>query len=129
MFRQKPVRLKLLTPIHDQHVLDELNAEPAPPPGTAVFSKPLECICVRCKVRAVFNAACAERFDEACFRTAGLDLGNWPIRSRCMREIFKTGTSVKWTSSCSIRCTIQCLTMCMIGVYRDRTRSDLLSLF
>ncbi|CAF1014264.1 unnamed protein product [Adineta ricciae] len=48
LFRQKPVRLKLLTIIHDGTVLSKLNSM-STQPGTAVYDKSLECICIRCK--------------------------------------------------------------------------------
>ncbi|UJR31437.1 hypothetical protein I4U23_018930 [Adineta vaga] len=48
IFRQKPVRLKLLTLIHDQNILDNLNTL-STQPGTAIYNKSLECICIRCK--------------------------------------------------------------------------------
>ncbi|CAF1373724.1 unnamed protein product [Adineta steineri] len=48
IFRQKPVRLKLLTLINDQNILNDLNAISSQP-GTAIYNKSLECICIRCK--------------------------------------------------------------------------------
>ncbi|CAF3749976.1 unnamed protein product [Rotaria sp. Silwood1] len=47
-FRQKPVRLKLLTLITDQTLIDNLNVISSQP-GTAIYNKSLECICIRCK--------------------------------------------------------------------------------
>ncbi|CAF1618899.1 unnamed protein product [Rotaria sp. Silwood1] len=47
-FRQKPVRLKLLTLITDQSLIDNLNVISSQP-GTAIYNKSLECICIRCK--------------------------------------------------------------------------------
>ncbi|CAF1190220.1 unnamed protein product [Rotaria sordida] len=47
-FRQKPVRLKLLTLINDQNIIDNLNVISSQP-GTAIYNKSLECICIRCK--------------------------------------------------------------------------------
>lgn len=48
-FRQKPVRLKLLTLIHDQNIIDTLNVMSSQP-GTAIYDRSLECVCIRCKV-------------------------------------------------------------------------------
>ncbi|CAF3352515.1 unnamed protein product [Rotaria socialis] len=47
-FRQKPVRLKLLTLIHDQNIIDNLNVISSQP-GTAIYNRTLECVCIRCK--------------------------------------------------------------------------------
>lgn len=49
IFRQKPVRLKLFTPIIDEKIIDNLNAITVQP-GTAIYNKSLECVCIRCKV-------------------------------------------------------------------------------
>ena len=49
LFRQKPVRLKFLTPIVDTQILEQLNTISSKP-GRAIYSQSLNCICIRCKV-------------------------------------------------------------------------------
>ncbi len=49
MYRQKPVRLKLFTRIIDDTIINNLNILSVQP-GTAIYNKSLECVCIRCKV-------------------------------------------------------------------------------
>ena len=67
MFHDKPVRLKRLLSIAETELLENSNAG-ATEPGTAIYDKSLDCICIRCKVSIT---SMGERFSRLSFSQNG----------------------------------------------------------